>query len=191
MEKTKKAWKLFRHFFVIGCFTFGGGWSIVAQIQKEYVEKQGILSSQELLDITSVGRSLPGMMIGNTVFLFGYHVGGPLCGVACVLGMALPPMLILMAITCGYTLLRDNDYMMRAMIGVRAAVVPIIGCSILKLQKGAFPYPVCFAIAIVAFGLYLFTNVSCILLVLMGAAAGILTSEIRERKEKKKEHASD
>ena len=48
-----------------GLFTFGGGWSIIAQMQKLYVEQEHTITSEELLDLTSVGRSLPGTMIGN------------------------------------------------------------------------------------------------------------------------------
>ena len=31
---------VFLTFLKFGCFTFGGGWSIVTQIQKEFVEKR-------------------------------------------------------------------------------------------------------------------------------------------------------
>ena len=32
-EKLKKIWEVFTYFFYISWFTFGGGWSIVAQMQ--------------------------------------------------------------------------------------------------------------------------------------------------------------
>ena len=76
MNNLKKAAVLFGQFFQFGCFTFGGGWSIVAQMQKLYVEKEKTITSQELLDITSVGRSLPGTMIGNVAMLYGYRAAG-------------------------------------------------------------------------------------------------------------------
>ena len=52
MNTWKKALRLFGQFFQFGCFTFGGGWSIVAQMQKLYVEKEKTITSQELLDIS-------------------------------------------------------------------------------------------------------------------------------------------
>ena len=75
-SQCSRALELFLYFFKIGFYTFGGGWSIVAQIQQEYVQKKGWITDEELLDITSVGRSLPGLMIGNVSYLFGYHVAG-------------------------------------------------------------------------------------------------------------------
>ena len=98
-EKLKKIWEVFTYFFRISWFTFGGGWSIVAQMQKDYVEKKGELTDEELLDIVSVGRSLPGTMIGNVAYLFGYRQAGILGGVLSVVGMVLPPMIILSVLT--------------------------------------------------------------------------------------------
>ena len=109
MKTWKKALILFWQFFQFGCFTFGGGWSIVAQMQKLYVEKEKTITSQELLDITSVGRSLPGTMIGNVAMLYGYRVGGVVCGITCVIAMIIPPMAVLSLITYFYTLFRENN----------------------------------------------------------------------------------
>lgn len=94
-----KAGKLFWDFIKIGFFTFGGGWSIVAQIQQEFVEKEEWLTQEELLDIVSVGRSLPGIMIANISSIFGYHMAGPAGALACVFGITLPSLLVLTAVT--------------------------------------------------------------------------------------------
>ena len=75
-ERVARALQLFRFFVKIGFFTFGGGWSILAQMQSEFVERRQWLTQEELLDIVSVGRSLPGIMIANISAPFGYHMGG-------------------------------------------------------------------------------------------------------------------
>ena len=79
----------------IGLFTFGGGWSIVAQMKREFVDRKGVITEEELTDLTSVGRSLPGTMIGNVSFMFGYHIGGIACGFAALVGIAFWPFVIL------------------------------------------------------------------------------------------------
>ena len=137
METLKKAARLFWQFFQFGCFTFGGGWSIVAQMQKLYVEKEKVITSQELLDITSVARSVPGTMIGNVAMIYGCRVGGILCGAVCVIGMIMPPMAVLSLITYFYTLFKENLWVMSAMTGVRAAIVPIIASAAVNMVKGA------------------------------------------------------
>ena len=128
---------LFLYFFKVGFYTFGGGWSIIAQLQQEYVQKRHWITDEELLDITSVGRSLPGLMVGNVTYLFGYHAAGFPGALACLLGITLPSLIVLTAVTWCYGMVKDNLYVSRAMTGIRAAVVPIIASAALKLRKAA------------------------------------------------------
>ena len=181
----KSVLRLFLAFLQYGCFTFGGGWSIVAQMEKKYVEKEKSLTSQELLDLTSVGRSLPGIMIGNVAFLYGHRQQGIPGGLACLFGMVIPPVLILTLVTFGYGAVRDNVYVARAMAGVRASVVPIIASATLRLRKGAFPYPACILLMVLALGLNLLLHISSVILILLGAGAGLLLCERMERRQKR------
>ena len=182
-ERFKRAFGLYLYFFKIGWFTFGGGWSIIAQMQTDFVEKKKVMDDQELLDITSVGKSLPGIMICNSTYLFGYHQGGTLGGFLAVLGIATPPLIILSAVTFFYHAVRDNVYAVRAMAGVRAVVVSIILSAVLKLQKTqtslsrpAF-YGLCAASCVLSFAL----RINNVLIVLAGVAIGLLY-HIRQRR---------
>ena len=179
-QKWKKIWECFCYFFHISWFTFGGGWSIVAQMQKDYVEGKQELTDQELLDIVSVGRSLPGTMIGNVAYLFGHRRAGALGGVVSVIGMVLPPMLILSVLTYGYGLLKDNIWVAKMLQGVRAAVVPIILVAAMKLRKGAFPQKLCYAVCLGACVLNAFFGVNCVLVILLGIAAGLIMGKWKE-----------
>ena len=51
MKRLKILTRLFLDFLCIGAFTFGGGWSIVAQMRQRYVQQQGVLRDEELLDM--------------------------------------------------------------------------------------------------------------------------------------------
>jgi len=190
VNNIKKSLKLFLEFLKLGCFTFGGGWSIVAQIQQTYIEKRREMSADELLDLVSVGRSLPGTMVGNVALLFGYHMAGIWGALACLFGLIIPPFAVMYAITFCYTLLQDNIWMEAAMIGVRAAVAPIIAGAIIGMVKSAFRLPPCYVVAVLAFVLYLFFDVSCVLLVIIGAVCGLIICEIDERREAKKHGAA-
>ena len=136
MKKRQSVRSLFLKFLKIGCITFGGGWSIIAQIREEYVQKKGIMTDEELLDLTSVGRSLPGIMVENVTALFGYRCAGVWGAVACVLGLSAAPMVLLALLTLCYTAFRDSYWVAAAMTGVRVAVVPIIFCAAVPLTKG-------------------------------------------------------
>ena len=184
-EKFRTAFSLYGYFFKIGWFTFGGGWSIVAQMQTDFVEKEKKIDAQELLDIVSVGRSLPGTMIGNAAYLFGYHQGGVLCGVMAVLGIITPPLIILSILTFFYHSVRDNVYVARALVGVRAVVAPVILTAVLKLQnaESPLPRPVFYAICAAGCILSFVFHISSVLIVLAGAALGLVYFFLQRHRE--------
>ena len=184
METSRRIYllDLFWQFFKIGCCTFGGGLSIVAQIQKEYVEKRGWLSDKDLLEITSVGRSLPGIMIANVSYLFGYHLAGFPGAFICLLGLALPSIIILTLVTWGYTMIRDNIYFARAMTGIRASVAPIIAAATLKMRKAALTEAASWVFLLLALGLYILFDVNCIFIVLACGLLGILFCTWKQKK---------
>lgn len=182
MKRLKILSRLLLDFLRIGTFTFGGGWSIVAQMRELYVQNRKVLRDEELLDMISVGRSLPGIMGCNIALLFGYHTAGIPGGVICLFGMVLPPLLILIVVSFFYEAFRTNPWVISAMGGMRAAVVPIIISAAWNMLKGSFKFPPCYAIAVVVFVLYLFFNVSCVWLTVLGLVAGILVSEYYERR---------
>ena len=165
-QQWSRTLSIFATFLKFGCFTFGGGWNIVAQIQNW-------ITDEDLLDFTSVGRSIPGITVGNTSILFGYQAAGVPGALAALLGIVIPPVLIMLGVVYVYDLVKDNLYVSRAMIGVRAAVVPIIFSAILKLFRSGIKDLFCVVIAVGACCLCLFTNVSNVLIVLLGAAAGL------------------
>ena len=175
-EKLKQAFSLYLYFFRIGWFTFGGGWSIVAQIQTDFVEKEKKIDSQELLDIVSVGRSLPGTMIGNVAYLFGYHQAGVLCGIMAVLGIITPPLIILSIMTFFYHIVRDNVWVARALTGVRAVVAPVIFSAVLKLQAVETPLPrsVFYMLCAIGCVLSFVFHIGSVLVVLAGVGFGLL-----------------
>ena len=193
------ALSLFLYFFRIGWFTFGGGYSIIAQMQKDFLDKdpaeyakkkslyaRGLskirLTEEQLLDQTSVGRSLPGLMIANVSYLFGYSQGGIISGLASVCGMLTPPVIILAILTFFYGEFRDNVYVARALAGVRSAVAPIIAVAALKLVKGAFGLGwVSYLLCAAALGLSLFTGINILLIIVAAAIIGIIVSEVKRR----------
>ncbi len=188
-SRLRLAARFYWEFFKIGCFTFGGGWSIVAQMQKKFVEEEHLIENGDLLDMTSIGKSLPGLMVAHACYLFGYHVGGVPCGFACVLGFVTPPALILTVLAYIYVAVRDNVWVGRAMAGIRGAVVPIVASTVLSMQKSAYPYRICVLVTAGALALYLFTDVSCAVIVLLGAASGLAISRFEQKKEAEKDGA--
>ena len=174
--------KLYIQFLKFGAFTFGGGWSIVAQMKEIYVNRDKVITDEELLDITSIGRSLPGTMIGNIAMFFGHRMAGFWGGIACMIGMITVPMIILILITSFYTAFQNNLWVASAMRGVRTAVAPVILSALMGMVKSAFKFPPCYVIAVAMFGLYFFLRMSPVWLVVIGAVLGLIMCEWYERR---------
>ncbi len=186
MKRSKVLLKLLLDFIRYGCFTFGGGWSIIAQMQQKYVENEHSMTAEEVLDLTSVAKSLPGTMIANVAMLYGYRVAGFAGGLAAVFGMTIPPMVILITISFFYNAFRSNYWVSAVMSGMQAAVVPIIGSAAIGMAKGSIKYPPCLLVMALCLGLYLFTDVSASVLVIIGILSGFLIGGFYERKEAEK-----
>ncbi len=129
----KKLSTIYLVMFRIGCVTYGGGWSIFAQLEDEFGEKRNWISKEELLDIMSLARSFPGIMVINLSIMFGYKIRGVAGAVAAAFGLATPAFFVISVITCCYDVLMRNQWIARAMIGVRCSVVPIMLVAALRM----------------------------------------------------------
>ena len=169
----KKGLSLFLFFFKIGCFTFGGGWAILAQMEQEFVDKRQLITKQELLEMVAVGKSMPGIMIANISLLFGYHVGGVFGACCTVAGITCPAILILTLVTVFYNYLKDNYWIKAALTGIRAAVIPIIGTAALSLGRDAMKSLTAYVVLGIALALWLL-GVSNIILVLSAVCVALV-----------------
>ena len=66
--------QLFWTFFLIGMFTFGGGYAMLSLIQAEVVVKHAWLSESVFADIVAVSQMTPGPIGINTATYVGYDV---------------------------------------------------------------------------------------------------------------------
>lgn len=153
-------------------------------MRKVYVEDEQCITNEELLDLASVGRSLPGTMIGNIAMIFGYQQAGILGGIACVLGLTIPPMAILAIITVFYTAFRESYWVAAAMRGIRCAVVPIILCALVPMMRTAFKQKTAIFVSVLALIAFLIFDIGAVGIVIGGAVCGLLISHMRKKGEK-------
>ena len=101
-QRMKYLWLLGINLF-ISSFTFGGGYVVVPMIRKYYVEKKGLFSEEELMEMAAIAQSSPGAIAINLSGLAGYRVGGvPGAAISC-LAAVIPPLVILSAISLWYS----------------------------------------------------------------------------------------
>lgn len=110
MRRSPKLLRLLCDFAKMGCCTFGGGWSLIAQMQRLFVEQRKSITSEELLDLTSVAKSLPGVMIGHTAVLYGYREAGAAGALAAA---------------C-FQKFKSSSFLQRAMVGIRPVCTAMV-----------------------------------------------------------------
>lgn len=128
-------WKLFKLFFKIGLFTFGGGYAMLPLLKSEVVDKRRFLSEEELLDLYSIGQCTPGIIAVNVATFIGYKQANVKGAIMATLGMIVPSMIIITLIASILKHFMDNRYVVYAFWGVKICVVALILNIIYDLAK--------------------------------------------------------
>lgn len=174
MKNYKRLFTIFIIMAKIGLFTFGGGWSIIVQMQNEFVDKRKWMTEEQVVDYMSLSRSFPGVMIINMSVFCGYAMAGVPGGILAAVGLSAPALAAIAIVTYFYSSLRDNIYVERILNGVRSVVIPIIISACIKLKKPALKTRISYGILAVVFVVCVFTKASKIFVILAALAAGLL-----------------
>lgn len=135
MKKLNTLTTLSLTFLKIGLFTFGGGYSMIALIEKEIVEKKKWLTQNELLDILAVSESTPGPIAINCATYIGYKVNGIIGSIISTIAVVIPSFLIIYIISLFLKQFLEIKYVTYAFKGIAAGVIYLILRAGLKMFK--------------------------------------------------------
>ena len=126
-------WSLALSFMKIGLLGFGGGYAMIALIQRE-VTRFGI-SGFEFIDILALSQITPGPIGINTATYAGYKAAGTLG--ACVATFSnVVPTFILMVLFAGlYYSVRKNNAIETAFKSLRPLFIGLIASSIIVMAR--------------------------------------------------------
>lgn len=173
---------LFFTFCRIGGLTFGGGYAMLPIIQKEIVEEKKWATEEEVLDYYAVGQCTPGIIAVNTATFIGYKVQGIIGAIVATLGVVFPSLIIITIIAALLKNFANYSIVQHAFSGIRVVVIALIVSAILKLAKTSIKNSTTLIIAIIAFILVAFVNLSPIYIVIAAACIGLILKFIRGRK---------
>ncbi len=130
---------LFLTFAKIGAFTFGGGWAMIALMERDIVDKHGWLTKDEFMDQLAVAQSMPGVLAVNISVAVGDKIAGTKGTVVSALGTILPSFLIILAIAVFLTpdVIKNNPVVSAVFRGIRPAVVALILAPLVNNWKRA------------------------------------------------------
>ena len=129
--------ELFWTFFLIGAFTFGGGYAMLPLVQTEVAQK-GWIPAQELVDFVAVSESTPGPFAVNMATYVGSEVAGVFGAVCATLGVVLPSFVIILIVARCFEAFRSSRVVKGCMSGLKPAVIGMIGTAVLSVGKTVF-----------------------------------------------------
>ena len=177
----RNLWKLFRLFFKIGLFTFGGGYAMLPLLKAEVVDKRRFLSEDELLDLYSIGQCTPGIIAVNVATFIGYNQAKIKGAIATTLGIIMPSIMIITLIASVLQNFTDNRYVVYAFWGIRICVVALI-CDIIydlatKNLRSWFNTVMFLGVIALLVGF----NISAVVLVLLSGSVALAVGEFKRR----------
>ena len=135
--------QLFATFFVIGMFTFGGGYAMLSLIQGQVVGVHEWISQSTFTDIVAISQMTPGPIGINSATYCGYtavrnagfgEMMGVLGSATATLALVLPSF-VLMVLVCRVFMKYINTQPVQSVLsGLRPAVVGLIGAAALLLM---------------------------------------------------------
>lgn len=180
-----KIFNIFFTFFKIGAFTFGGGYAMIPLIQKEVAEKNKWITDEEILEIMAISESTPGPISVNVATFVGYKVAGFWGAFFGTFGLVLPSFMIIFFLASILKQVQNNEIVEYAFFGIRAGVLALIINSLCKMYKQVSKNFVSYFIIIITFILSVLFNVNAIVIIILSALFGIVSSLYIERRLKK------
>lgn len=136
-QKQNKSvyWDLFFTFIKIGAFTLGGGYAMLALVEKAVVEERKWIEEKDFWDMITIVQTLPGVFAINTALYVGYRIKGIKAAITAMLGACLPSLIIIIMLSLFFSSMWENEVVIAIFKGIRPCVVALILAPSLKMIK--------------------------------------------------------
>ena len=171
--------ELFWVFFLIGAFTFGGGYAMIAMIQQQVVSR-GWMETAQIIDFIAIAESTPGPIAVNMATFVGSQMGGVWGAVCATLGVVLPSFVVILIVARCFRAFCASKWVKGVMSGLKPAVVGLIASAAATVGgtalfgKGEMGSWFWFAVtAVMAFVAFKWKKLHPIVIICICAALGI------------------
>lgn len=183
--------RLIWSYLKIGLFGFGGGYAMLALIEREIVSP-GWISEQMFTDIVAVSQMTPGPIGINSATYIGYVAPGvaspafshPLWGIlgsiVCTLVVVIPSFILVLYMSHLISRHKDSALVKGVFMGLRPVVVGLIASAALLLMNsanfGVETQNICISISIcvAAFCLVYFAKIHPIFVIMIAGITGLI-----------------
>ncbi|MCM1094558.1 MAG: chromate transporter [Bacteroides sp.] len=168
--------KLIWAYLKIGLFGFGGGYAMLALIEREVVNP-GWITEQMFTDIVAISQMTPGPIGINSATYIGYVVTGGVWGsVVATITVMLPSFLLVVYASHFIKRHKESTIIKGIFTGLRPVVIGLIAsAALLMMNKQNFPdYDISIAICAVSFCLNYFTRIHPIYIICLAGITGLI-----------------
>ncbi len=128
----------------VGALLIGGGYVMLPLLQKEFRDKRGWLTNEEILDYFSIASCAPGIIAINVIMLAGYKIKGKLGALTALVGLTCAPFLIIVSLSTVLSKLLSYSAIQGLFWGVNVSIILLVFLAIKELwshsikDKGTF-----------------------------------------------------
>lgn len=120
---------LFKAFFEIGMFSFGGGMAAIPLVQEGIVVQRGWLTMTQFTDLITIAEMTPGPIAVNSATFVGMQLFGLPGAIAATAGCILPSIILVSLLAMAYAKYKEIFWIKGALQGLRPAVVALIASA--------------------------------------------------------------
>lgn len=165
---------IFFSFLKMGAVLIGGGYGLLALLEREIVEKRKWASSAEMADYYALSQLLPGIIAVNTCMLVGNRLRGWSGLLAATAGLLFVPFFLILAYAALYSSVSSSHFMQSVLDGVRpAAAGMILGMGVLMVARAAKNF-LSLTVAVCACAMMILFDPPVVLMLLSGIAVGFV-----------------
>lgn len=177
-------WELYRIFFKMGIFTFGGGYAMLPILKSEAVDKRHWITEEELLNYYSIGQCTPGIIAVNAASFIGYKLRSIAGLISATLGVISPSLIIILLIAMLLRQYMDNQYLQWAFDGIRVSVIALIIDTVWGMWRNGIKNLRDYLVFGIAVLLLLAFNLSAVAIVILAACGAFIPSpEFKKKKQ--------
>lgn len=143
--------QIFLTFLKIGAFSFGGGYAVLAFIEKEIVANKAWLTADEFIDVVAISQITPGPIAVNSSTYAGFKVAGIPGALAGTIGVTLVSFVLIVTVASKLENMKDQSAVQWVFMGLRPAVIGLIASAAYSIAKSAVVDVRGAAVALIAF----------------------------------------
>jgi chromate transporter len=167
---------LFLTFLKIGSVLYGSGYTLLAFVERDFVDRLGWLTTQQIIDAVAIGQLTPGPVFTTATFI-GYVMGGFPGAVLATVGIFLPAFIFVAVSNPLIPRLRESPWAGGFLDGVNVAALGLMAAVTIELARAAFVDAITVGIAIVSAVLVMRYKVNTTWLILGSAALGLIVMQ--------------